>query len=268
MKFLLIIILYPVLIFSQEGLIKEYYPNGNVKSEINFDNNIRQGEAKFYYDNGNIKEILNYDNGKVDGLVKAYNENGNLHETYNIEDGKREGPVSKFDSNGVYIADINYENGKLVKEEESTETPKTQVAENKMDKRIEDTRKQLKRKSDNLPIPPKIDEMNMAGDPAIFKTAEIMPVPVGGADAIQKKLVYPSEAKENGIEGTVKISAAINKFGDVTKVEVVKGLGYGCDEAAKIAVYYTKFKPALLKGEPINVQMIIPVVFKLKKEVN
>lgn len=267
MKYLsIIIILYSVIAFPQDGLVKKYYNNGNLKSEINYINNIREGNAKFYYENGNLKEELNYDNGKVDGLVKEYREDGKLRETYNISDGKREGPASEFDTSGIYVADVDFEEGKLVKEkEESTETTKTQVAGNK---KFEMTRRQIKRKSDNLPIPPKIEDMDMKNDPAIFKTAEIMPVPVGGADAIQKKLIYPAEAKEEGIEGTVKISADINKFGDVTKVDVVKGIGYGCDEAAKIAVFYTKFKPALLKGEPVNVQMTIPVVFKLKNDEN
>lgn len=267
MKTLLIIILYACFIFPQEGLIKDYFKNGNLKSEINFSNNIREGTAKFYFENGNLKEELNYANGKVEGLVKVYYKNGKLSETYNIEDGKREGPTSRFDSSGVYLADVNFENGELVKEKEvPVETGKTQVAANNEEKRIEKTRQQLKKKSDDLPIPPKIDEMKMQDDPAIFKTAELMPVPVGGSDAIQRKLIYPAEAKEKGIEGIVKISADINKNGDVTKVDVAQGLGYGCDEAAKIAVYYTKFKPALLKGEPVNVQMIIPVVFKLNNK--
>ena len=103
----------------------------------------------------------------------------------------------------------------------------------------------------------------MENDPAIYKTVEVMPVPVGGYDAIKKKLIYPKLAKENGIQGTVDVQIVVDEFGEVTSAEVVKGIGYGCDETARIAVYYTKFKPGLQKGKPVKVQMTVPIEFKI-----
>ncbi len=93
-----------------------------------------------------------------------------------------------------------------------------------------------------------------------------MPEPVGGMKKIMNKLVYPEKAKEDGIQGTVKVLAFIDEDGEVTHAEVVQGIGHGCDQSAKIAVFYTKFKPGLLKGKPVNVQMVIPVEFKLKEK--
>ncbi len=46
-------------------------------------------------------------------------------------------------------------------------------------------------------------------------------------------LVYPGSAKEKGIHGIVKIRAFVDEYGEVTKDEVVQGIGSGCDEVAE-----------------------------------
>ena len=91
-----------------------------------------------------------------------------------------------------------------------------------------------------------------------------MPEPIGGIAAIQSKIVYPEIAKRAGVEGKVYVKAYIDKNGDVTKAVVLKGIGAGCDEAALKAVKETKFKPGKQRGKPVNVQVSIPVVFKLQ----
>ena len=45
---------------------------------------------------------------------------------------------------------------------------------------------------------------------------------------------------------------------------VIKSIGYGCDEAANIAVYYTKFIPAVRKTDPVPCYVIFPVTFALQ----
>ena len=90
-----------------------------------------------------------------------------------------------------------------------------------------------------------------------------MPEPIGGIAAIQKNIVYPEIARRAGIQGKVYVTAYINKTGDVTKTEVIKGIGGGCDQAAKNAIKKVKFKPGMQKGIPVKVQVAIPVVFRL-----
>ncbi len=251
--------------FAQEGLIKSFYDNGKLKSEINYSNNVREGEAKFYYENGNIKEERNYVNGKVDGLVKKYNKEGKLEEVFNIEDGKREGPKSLYDSAGVYLSDINFENGVKVKdtsedEESEVAVKGTQKAENKIP-----VKTTAQKNNSSSILPPVEEEEKYESDPAYYLSAEVMPEPIGGFDALENRIFYPSLAKEKKIEGTVEILTFINKYGDVTKADIVKGIGYGCDESAKTTVFYSRFKPGLIKGKPVNVQMVISLDFKLKK---
>ncbi len=266
---LLLIFLLPLsAIFAQEGLVKTYYENGYVKSEINYSDNIRVGEAKFYYDNGKLKEELNYVNGKVDGVVKQYNKNGTLSELFSIEEGKREGPTSIYDSTGTYLSDITYLHGKRVIDTDIfKDASEKEAAPEDSIKNFDKTIKKVIAKNDKKPslILPPAEEPAIADDPAYYMTAEIMPQPVGGIDAIQKKLVYPQQAKDKGIEGTVEIRVFIDKFGEVERAEVVKGIGYGCDEAARIAVFYTQFRPGIIKGKPVKIQMTVPVEFKLNK---
>ncbi len=255
---------------AQTDSVMTYYDNGNLKSVVNYADSVREGEARFYFENGNIKEQMNYVNGRVDGLVKVYYQNGNLKRLINLENGKREGPTSNFDKDGKFIKDVFYERGKLyVEPKQEVANTKIEVASNDSKTKkseIKKSEKKINKDKNGLPLPPPVKEQNFKDDPAYFQNVEVMPEPIGGMQVIQKKLYYPQNAIDNGIEGTVNILAYIDRFGEVTEAKVDKGIGYGCDESARIAVYYTKFKPGLLRGEPVNVKMIIPVEFKIKKE--
>ena len=90
-----------------------------------------------------------------------------------------------------------------------------------------------------------------------------MPQPIGGIAAIQSKIVYPEIAKRAGVEGRVYVLAFVDRDGNVTKAKILKGIGAGCDEAALKAVEETKFKPGKQRGKPVNVQVSVPVFFKL-----
>jgi len=117
----------------------------------------------------------------------------------------------------------------------------------------------------SAPPPPPKQEVKEEEDEAVFFVAvEETPEPIGGIEAIQKKIVYPEIAKRAGVQGRVFIKAFVNEVGDVVKAEVIKGIGAGCDEAAVAAVMQTKFKPGKQRGKSVKVQVSIPIVFKLQ----
>ncbi len=117
----------------------------------------------------------------------------------------------------------------------------------------------------SAPPPPPKQEVKEEEDEAVFFVAvEEQPEPIGGIEAIQKKIVYPEIAKRAGVQGRVFIKAFVNEVGDVVKAEIIKGIGAGCDEAAVQAVMQTKFKPGKQRGKSVRVQVSIPVVFKLQ----
>ncbi|MCW8810898.1 MAG: energy transducer TonB [Ignavibacteriaceae bacterium] len=113
------------------------------------------------------------------------------------------------------------------------------------------------------PPPPK-EEKKVEEEPTYFVAVEEMPDPIGGIKGIQEKIVYPEIAKRAGVEGKVYILAFVDETGTVTKAQVLKGIGAGCDEAALDAVQKTKFKPGKQRGKPVKVQVSIPIIFKLQ----
>ena len=100
--------------------------------------------------------------------------------------------------------------------------------------------------------------------PTYFVAVEEMPEPIGGIKAIQEKITYPEIAKRAGVEGKVYVLAFVDESGNVTKAQILKGIGAGCDEAALNAVEKTKFKPGKQRGVPVKVQVSIPIIFKLQ----
>ncbi len=97
-----------------------------------------------------------------------------------------------------------------------------------------------------------------------FVAVESMPQIIGGVAALAKNIKYPEQAKVQGIEGRVFVKAYVDEKGNVKKAEIIKGIGYGCDEAALQAVRKLHFVPGTQRGKPVKVQVAIPVTFKLK----
>ncbi len=112
------------------------------------------------------------------------------------------------------------------------------------------------------PPPPKKEEEE--AEPVFFVAVEQMPEPIGGIGAIQSKIVYPEIAKRAGVQGRVYVKAYVDESGKVNKVELIRGIGAGCDEAAMEAVQSVMFKPGKQRGKPVKVQVTVPVLFKLQ----
>ena len=75
---------------------------------------------------------------------------------------------------------------------------------------------------------------------------------------------YPKKAINAGAEGAVFLQFVIEKDGSISNITPVKGIGYGCDEAAVAAVAsYGKWLPGKQGGEPVRTRRIIPIRFVL-----
>lgn len=104
---------------------------------------------------------------------------------------------------------------------------------------------------------------------SLYETADEMPQFANGKmdinEYIMDNLVYPEEAKNKKIEGKVLVDFAIDKEGRVQQVGVQKGADIELGRAATKLVYsFPKWKPAMVNGKPVNMKMVLPVVFKLK----
>lgn len=90
-----------------------------------------------------------------------------------------------------------------------------------------------------------------------FVYAEHMP------QAIHREApVYPTEAREAGIDGLVVVKALVLKDGGVAETWIEKSRP-GLDEAAARAVRQYRFKPAMARGEPVAIWIAVPVRFTL-----
>ena len=101
-----------------------------------------------------------------------------------------------------------------------------------------------------------------------FLFVEEMPSFPGGDLAllqhISKHLRYPQRAQRIGVQGKVFVTFIINEEGEVSNVEVVKGIGAGCDEEAKRIIEASpKWIPGKQQGKLVRQKMLQKLVFKL-----
>jgi len=82
-------------------LEKEYYDNGNLKSETPYLEGIKHGVVKEYYESGTLKSETSYANRLLNGPAKKYDGNGKLTTLTPWVDGKITGVVKQYYPNGV-----------------------------------------------------------------------------------------------------------------------------------------------------------------------
>lgn len=103
-----------------------------------------------------------------------------------------------------------------------------------------------------------------------FQLVEEKPSFMGG-DAnqfsawVNKRLVYPEIAKENGVQGRVTLQFTVEKDGSVTKVKVLRGVDPSLDkEAVRVVSMSPKWKPGKQRDRAVPVTYTFPVYFQLR----
>ncbi len=94
-----------------------------------------------------------------------------------------------------------------------------------------------------------------------------MPRYRGGDEALRRfisdNLNYPEEALSEKIEGAVEAAYDVDGNGRIVKVEILKSLGYGCDEEVIRLIKLLKFEKAYNKGRRVTSHKKLKVDFKL-----
>ena len=104
----------------------------------------------------------------------------------------------------------------------------------------------------------------------VFLFAETQPTFEGGdmnsfRAWVQKRLVYPQIAQENGIQGTVFVEFIIRKDGTVGDVRAVRSPDRMLsEEAIRIIQSSPKWTPAKQRDNVISLKVTIPIVFKMQ----
>jgi len=79
------------------------------------------------------------------------------------------------------------------------------------------------------------------------------------------EIKYPFEAKELGIQGKVYVSFIVETDGSVSTVELLRGIGGGCDEEAiRVVKMMPKWSPGKQGGVAVRVKFSLPVKFTLQ----
>ena len=103
-----------------------------------------------------------------------------------------------------------------------------------------------------------------------FQLVEEKPSFMGG-DAnqfsvwVNKRLVYPEIAKENGVQGRVTLQFTVEKDGSVTKVKVLRGVDPSLDkEAVRVVSKSPKWTTGKQRDRAVPVTYTFPVYFQLR----
>lgn len=92
--------------------------------------------------------------------------------------------------------------------------------------------------------------------------------PVNGfADFYQyvaANLKYPEQARKMGVEGRVFLKFLVDEAGKISNVQVIRGIGAGCDaEAKRILSEAPNWKPGMQDGVAVKSTFNLAVIFKL-----
>lgn len=288
---------------SKTGRFISYYPSGKLQSEGSFVNNLRDGIWKYYYENGNIEHEVNFTptsftpiNAYDSTGQKILSEGtGKWHFEYkwfkvfdsfivegNYIDGKKEGEWICKVYNTLFYREI-YKRDNFIKGEVRQDGQLLELSEPVNNKAMLPYKFEITEtltytasvsKKDYpflgfLPDekPASADSLDQASDKQVFYAVEEHAEFPGGTAAmfkfIMKNLKYPKDAWAKGIEGKVFVKFIVDKEGNVSNVEIMKGLSPSTDkEAIRLVSSFPKWSPGRQNGRAVKSQFILPIPFR------
>jgi periplasmic protein TonB len=102
----------------------------------------------------------------------------------------------------------------------------------------------------------------------VFSVVEVMPSFPGGNQEfyayVSKNLKYPRRALRANVEGKVVLQFVVAEDGDIRNVEVLKGIGYDCDEeAVRVLQSSPNWIPGKQQGRNVKVRVMVPLTFNI-----
>ena len=104
----------------------------------------------------------------------------------------------------------------------------------------------------------------------VYMKVEKMPAYPGGMKELMKdineNLVYPEDAKKNGIQGVVVVLFVVDKKGSIVAPRIFQSKFPVLNSAAIDVLFHLKpFEPGEHRGEKVNVYFYVPIQFMLDK---
>ncbi len=116
---------------------------------------------------------------------------------------------------------------------------------------------------------PKEVEIEKPKEEEIFTSVEQNPeFPGGNIEALKyiaKNIKYPSAAQRANVSGKVFIKFVVERDGSIGDVQILKGIGFGCDEEAQRVIKgMPKWSPGKQNGRNVRVWFTLPVNYQLE----
>lgn len=91
---------------------KDFYPDGSLRAEGNYDNGKQTGEWKYYHADGRVEQTGKFSKqGKYEGTWKWYFDNSRLLKEENYRNGLRDGLSTEYDETGKVIEEGEFVDG-------------------------------------------------------------------------------------------------------------------------------------------------------------
>lgn len=242
---------FPVLVL--EGAVTEFYSNGKRKNVEHYANNKLIGEGYYYYENGNFMEHRSYLDKPIENTFYKTMQYADSTGKFLLDENGT-GKVDNIALGSEEIFSRSYlnglKNGEWIEYIEEEKITRKEVYENGKfvkGKRITDE-----------------------GEIIEYNKYEELPSFTGGLEGfgkfLSRNLRYPTNAKQNNIQGRVFLQFVIEADGSLTEEKVVRGIGGGCDqEALRVIRLSPKWNPGIHRGKAVRVSYTVPIVFQIEK---
>ena len=122
----------------------------------------------------------------------------------------------------------------------------------------------------NSTVPAQPVEVEVSEKDKEWLIVEQMPEYAGGLAALskflQKNLRYPNPASNAGVSGKVYVQFVVGQDGAISKVDILKGLGFGCDEEAqRVIKLMPHWSAGKQSGRAVAVKFTLPINFQLSE---
>lgn len=96
---------------SDSPEVRKYYEGGRLVKEVSFVNDVRNGICRNYYNDGRLKSTIWYENGLKEDTAKWFYPEGLLYRATPYKNDKIHGIQTKYYRSGRVQATLPYENG-------------------------------------------------------------------------------------------------------------------------------------------------------------
>jgi TonB family protein len=126
-----------------------------------------------------------------------------------------------------------------------------------------------------LNLPSVVSASAVSGSDPVLAAVRLMRVAPEGVDGtlVPPSIVeyttpplYSEEGRRRGVEGTVTVAVQVDEGGRVAHASVVRGLGFGLDQNALVALRQWRFRPGMRERRPVAMGVEIDVEFSLRNE--